>query len=175
LAILTSLVQQPAFPLKPMKSYANQFELAHPAAPSQNRTRQDHFASGRRRLIDPPSRILHAGALRQFHRLAVSAANPNVNAPRNANVVVRCAHHNLCGLNPVRTGIASNIETSDHTSVQARASALRNAPEKAHEPLRPIVGLRVLRLPILEAQYIQLVEYIGGQIRPDKRGAIAAS
>ncbi|MCP5474946.1 MAG: hypothetical protein H7A19_08915 [Rhodanobacteraceae bacterium] len=93
LAILTSLVQQPAFPLKSMKSYASQLELAHPGLPSQNRTRQEHFASGRRRLIDRPSRILHACIRRQFHRLAVSAANSNAKAPRNANVVVHCAHH----------------------------------------------------------------------------------
>ena len=53
--------------------------------------------------------------------------------------------------------------------------ALRDAPVKAHEPLRPIVGLCVFRLPMTEAQYIQLVDYTGRQIRPDKRGAIAAS
>jgi REP element-mobilizing transposase RayT len=78
-------------------------------------------------------------------------------------------------LNPVRAGIARHVESSDHTSVQARVAALRDAPEKAHEPLRPIVGLCVFRLPMTEAQYIQLVDYTGRQIRPDKRGAIAAS
>ena len=59
--------------------------------------------------------------------------------------------------------------------MQARVTALRDAPEKAHEPLRPIVGLCVFRLPMAEAQYIQLVDYTGRQIRLDKRGAIAAS
>lgn len=50
-------------------------------------------------------------------------------------------------LNPARAGIANNIETSHHTSVQTRVTALRNAPEKAHEPLWPIVGRCVFRLP----------------------------
>ena len=44
-----------------------------------------------------------------------------------------------------------------------------------YQPSRPIVGLCVFRLPMTEAQYIQLVDYTGRQIRPDKRGAIAAS
>ena len=41
--------------------------------------------------------------------------------------------------------------------------------------LHPIVGLSVFRLPMTEAQYIELVDYTGRQIRPDKRGAIAES
>ena len=59
--------------------------------------------------------------------------------------------------------------------MQARVTALRDAPDKANDPLRPIVGLCVFRLPMTEAQYIQLADYTGRQIRPDKRGAIAAS
>ena len=75
-------------------------------------------------------------------------------------------------LNPVRAGIAKNVERSDHTSVQARAEGLRDQPARANETLRPIVGLSVFRLPMTEAEYIQLVDYTGRQIRPDKRGAI---
>ncbi len=75
-------------------------------------------------------------------------------------------------LNPVRAGIAKNVEHSDHTSVQARTEALRNQLKRASETLRPIVGLSVFRLPMTEAEYIQLVDDTGRQIRPDKRGAI---
>ncbi|MFO1494938.1 MAG: hypothetical protein U1F26_09780 [Lysobacterales bacterium] len=75
-------------------------------------------------------------------------------------------------LNPVRAGIAKNVERSDHTSVQVRAESLRDQPARAAETLRPIVGLTVFRLPITEAEYIQLVDYTGRQIRLDKRGAI---
>ena len=78
-------------------------------------------------------------------------------------------------LNPVRAKIASNVETSDHTSVQVRANELRKSPEKANDTLRPIVGLSVFRLPMTEAQYIEPVDYTGRQVRPDKRGAIAES
>lgn len=78
-------------------------------------------------------------------------------------------------LNPVRAKIASNVETSDHTSVQVRANELRKSPEKTNDALRPVVGLSVFRLPMTEAQYIELVDYTGRQIRPDKRGAIAES
>ena len=37
---------------------------------------------------------------------------------------------------------------------------------------RLFAGLSVFRLPMTEAEYIQLVVYTGRQIRPDKRGAI---
>ncbi|MFO1496304.1 MAG: hypothetical protein U1F26_16780 [Lysobacterales bacterium] len=78
-------------------------------------------------------------------------------------------------LNPLRAKIANNVETSDHTSVQVRAEELRKSPEKANDTLRAIVGLSVFRLPMTEAQYIELVDSTGRQIRPGKRGAIAES
>ena len=76
-------------------------------------------------------------------------------------------------LNPVRAGIAKNVERSDHTSVQARAESLREQPAGATEMMRPNVGLSVFRLPMTEAEYIQLVDYTGRQIRPEKLGAIS--
>lgn len=48
-------------------------------------------------------------------------------------------------LNPVRAGIANNVERSDHTSVQARAENLRDQPSRAAETLRPVVSLSVHR------------------------------
>lgn len=79
-------------------------------------------------------------------------------------------------LNPVRAGIAANVDEAAHTSVRARANALRAAPESSNEGLRPIFGLAVFRrLPFSEAQYIELVNYTGRQIRPGKCGASAES
>jgi REP element-mobilizing transposase RayT len=86
-------------------------------------------------------------------------------------------------LNPVRAGIADSIETSDHTSVQARAKALRDDRSLADAPLRPIVGVGisvftgeafVSRLAISNRQYIEPVDFTGRQLKPGKRGKIDA-
>jgi hypothetical protein len=87
-------------------------------------------------------------------------------------------------LNPVRAGIATSIEHSDHTSVQARANALRADLDKADAPLRPIAGVgagfgvivdnALSRLPMSNRQYIELVDFTGRQLKPGKRGKIDA-
>ncbi len=94
-------------------------------------------------------------------------------------------------LNPVRAGIAESVEGSDHTSVQARATELRKNPSNANKLLMPIAGFGVFlpsgdkfdgdvkpigsRLPMTSAQYIELVDYTGRQLKPGKRGVIASS
>ncbi len=85
-------------------------------------------------------------------------------------------------LNPVRAGIASSIDSSDHTSVQKRAEDLRNDPSKADAPLMPIAGVRLgiavftsdtfARLAMSNRQYIELVDFTGRQIKKGKRGKI---
>jgi len=78
-------------------------------------------------------------------------------------------------LNPVRAGIAKNLADSNHTSVQVRANNLRKDATKANDTLKPIAGLTIFqRLPMSNAQYIELVDFTGRQIRKDKRGVIAA-
>ena len=79
-------------------------------------------------------------------------------------------------LNPVRAKIASNIATSRYTSVKVRTQQLRKNPERAIEPLMPLVGVRSFNLPgISEADYIELVDFAGRELHPSKRGKIAAS
>ena len=79
-------------------------------------------------------------------------------------------------LNPVRAKIASNIATSLYTSAKLRNQQLRKNPERAMEPLMPLVGVRSFNLPdISEADYIELVDFTGRELHPGKRGKIEAS
>jgi REP element-mobilizing transposase RayT len=79
-------------------------------------------------------------------------------------------------LNPVRAKIASNIATSRYTSVKLRTQQLRKNPERANQPLKPLVGVRSFNLPkISAADYIELVDFTGRELHPGKRGKIEAS
>ena len=79
-------------------------------------------------------------------------------------------------LNPVRAKIANNIATSCYTSVKVRNKQLRKNPERANQPIMPLVGVRSFNLPdISEADYIELVDFTGRELHPGKRGKIEAS
>ena len=79
-------------------------------------------------------------------------------------------------LNPVRAKIASNIATSRYTSVKLRNQQLRKNPERANQPLMPLVGVKSFNLPdISAADYIELVDFTGRELHPGKRGKIEAS
>ena len=79
-------------------------------------------------------------------------------------------------LNPVRAKIASNIATSRYTSVKVRNQQLRKNPERANQPLMPLVGVRSFNLPdISVADYIELVDFTGRELHPGKRGKIEVS
>ena len=79
-------------------------------------------------------------------------------------------------LNPVRAKIAGNIATSGYTSVKMRNQQLRKNPERANQPLMPLVGVRSFNLPdISVADYIELVDFTGRELQPGKRGNIEAS
>lgn len=77
-------------------------------------------------------------------------------------------------LNPVRAGIATTPEDSDHTSIKMRIMVAR----KARQPnvLSPFVGNprnnMPKGLPFNLTDYLQLVELTGRCIRDDKRGYI---
>jgi REP element-mobilizing transposase RayT len=75
-------------------------------------------------------------------------------------------------LNPVRAGIATRLQDSDHTSVKARLEGLRAADVAS--PLAPIRGLPLLAcLPLTLGEYLALVEWTGKQVHPGKRGSLA--
>ena len=57
-----------------------------------------------------------------------------------------------------------------------RNQQLRKTPERANQPLMPLVGVRSFNLPcISEADYIELVDCTGREMHPGKRGKFAAS
>jgi hypothetical protein len=77
-------------------------------------------------------------------------------------------------LNPIRAGLAADLPSSPHTSVQRRL-----ADPKAVEsttPLLPIAGsVAASAMPATLVEYLELADWTGRIARPDKRGAIAAS
>ena len=79
-------------------------------------------------------------------------------------------------LNLVRAKIAGGISTSHYTSVKMRNQQLRKNPERANQPLMPLVGVRSFNLPSISvADYIELVDFTGRELHPGKRGRIEAS
>jgi REP element-mobilizing transposase RayT len=79
-------------------------------------------------------------------------------------------------LNPIRAGIADRLDASVHTSVATRISAAQSSPMMIAEPLKPIAGnLPSSRLHLTTADYLQLLEWTGRTLAPDKRGRIAQS
>jgi len=85
-------------------------------------------------------------------------------------------------LNPVRAAMCDTLADSDHTSIQKRLEAgseaarlLKAGSGASANPLKPVAGLDAdSLLDLTEVSYIQLVQWTGEQIRPDKRGALEA-
>ncbi len=84
-------------------------------------------------------------------------------------------------LNPVRAGIASNLEDSDFTSIQERLEAVCSARQLATStrdcPLLPLSHSQpsdqsIRALPFRLLDYIELVDWTGRMVRPDKSGRI---
>jgi REP element-mobilizing transposase RayT len=86
-------------------------------------------------------------------------------------------------LNPIRAGIASTPEQSDYTSIYERICTFKDsmnatsAPRRVLAvPLRPFRGSRahsqVQTIPFRWEDYLQLVQWTGRVIRPNKRGYI---
>ncbi|MCU0757325.1 MAG: hypothetical protein MUE46_19795 [Xanthomonadales bacterium] len=78
-------------------------------------------------------------------------------------------------LNPIRAGIASNLMGSRNTSIRRRCKVVAGKPDLAGDLVRPIWGVAATTMPpITVAEYIELVDDTGRQVRKDKRGAIPA-
>ena len=96
-------------------------------------------------------------------------------------------------LNPIRAGIANTLQASDYTSIQERINEL-NPPDKdtksnddgaeltSSERLNPLAqfdGAAHLvtqsGIPFHFGDYLQLIDWTGRTIRPDKRGFIGSS
>ena len=79
-------------------------------------------------------------------------------------------------LNPIRAGIAENLETSAHTSAAQRIETLRAHPAKANLPLASINSVTgPAILPISTEAYLDLIDWTARLTRDDKRGRIDAS
>jgi len=63
------------------------------------------------------------------------------------------------------------LDHSHHTSIQQRVLSCRNDEAKAQQRLKPLIGLAPV-LSLKQGQYIELVQWTGQQVRPDKKGAI---
>jgi hypothetical protein len=77
-------------------------------------------------------------------------------------------------LNPIRAGLTTQLERSDHTSVQQRLRAAARSPGLVDAPLHPVTGASCAFVPVRLGEYVALVEWTGRQVREGKRGAIPA-
>ena len=79
-------------------------------------------------------------------------------------------------LNPIRAKMAQDIPTSAKTSVQQRHREATNKPAETSLPLRPFLGTALSPsedgLPFNLQDYLDLVDWTGRCLRPDKRGVI---
>jgi len=83
-------------------------------------------------------------------------------------------------LNPIRAQMTDAPEVSDYTSIKERIDTAQTEPETAEpaqpKPLFPFVGYprqdMPAGLPFRLQDYLELVDWTGRQIRPDKRGSI---
>ena len=77
-------------------------------------------------------------------------------------------------LNPVRAGITSTPELSDHTCIQQRITA-KTTNAQLRQSIEGFVGRQSeqIGLPFVLDDYLELVDWTGRAIREDKRGAIS--
>lgn len=75
-------------------------------------------------------------------------------------------------LNPIRAGMTTSLQESDHTSIQQRLLSAQLSDTSLKESLPAMHGTLIACLPIRLNDYIELVEWTGKQLSPDKRGVI---
>ena len=78
-------------------------------------------------------------------------------------------------LNPVRAGMAADLESSDYTSIQQRIRETAAKPGKIDKLIEPVAGVPgPLPLGISIRHYLGLVDWTGRIMHPGKRGKIEA-
>jgi len=86
--------------------------------------------------------------------------------------VLACMSYVDLDLNPIRAGLAADLSSSPHTSVQRRLS---EPAVTSQAPLHPVAGAtRAPQMPVTLNEYLTRTDWTGRARRPDKRGAIAA-
>ena len=77
-------------------------------------------------------------------------------------------------LNPIRAGMARDLPSSDHTSAQLRTNRISENRKIAGSRLKPVAGLCTRQLlEMSESTYLQVVDWTGRRLHPDKTGKIA--
>jgi REP element-mobilizing transposase RayT len=77
-------------------------------------------------------------------------------------------------LNPIRAGLAVDLPSSPHTSVQRRLADAE--PVDATTQLQPVAGsVAASAMAATLVEYLELADWTGRIARPDKRGSIAAT
>ena len=79
-------------------------------------------------------------------------------------------------LNPIRAGIADNLESSSHTSAVRRIARIKASTQTAKEPLDAInASTPVAFLPITTEDYLDLIDWTARLTRPAKHGRVSAT
>jgi len=79
-------------------------------------------------------------------------------------------------LNPIRAGIAENLESSSHTSAAQRIGRIRLNPGWAKASLSSLnASMTSTYLPITTEDYLDLIDWTARLTRPDKRGSVDAT
>ena len=79
-------------------------------------------------------------------------------------------------LNPIRAGIAEDLESSFHTSAVHRIAKIKANTRAAKEPLAAInSNTPITFLSITTEDYLDLIDWTARQTSPDKHGKVAAS
>lgn len=76
-------------------------------------------------------------------------------------------------LNPIRAGMTGTLQDSAHTSVAGRIAATAADPSRLFQSISPISGSLHPSLALTIADYLQILDWTGRQLAPDKRGRIA--
>ena len=78
-------------------------------------------------------------------------------------------------LNPIRAGIADDLPSSLHTSAAQRVSAIQGDAAHARMALTALrSSITANPLSLKADAYLDLIDWTARQLRPDKRGSIAA-
>ncbi len=75
-------------------------------------------------------------------------------------------------LNPIRAGMTTRLEDSDHTSVQQCIDHAKRDASMLTQSLLPTSGSLLRCLPIRTGDYLERVDWTGRQLRDGKRSAI---
>ena len=79
-------------------------------------------------------------------------------------------------LNPIRAGIADNLDSSAHTSAVHRIARIKTNSCASKEPLDAINACNpIASLPITTEDYLDLIDWTARLTRPDKHGKVSAT